>query len=174
MQHVAMPRRSISMPMGSCRILGTGCSQNASWLCRILSMRRTVVRWGRAPLLETMRMRLVRLWADSLSNRLRVFLLRTRRLENVPNPRLQFIRVLPVPAWLNPKVHLRALHRMGVPRGKVIGIRPAPNHGIGIAVVGDMENTNAFALFSYCVISLALLVAWCSRRPGYLIFADYV
>ena len=40
---------------------------------------------------------------------------------------------------------------MGVPRGKAIGIRPAPNHGIGITVVGDMGNTNAFALLQYCV-----------------------
>ena len=62
---------------------------------------------------------------------------------------------------------------MGVPRGKAFGIRPAPNHGIGITVVGDMENANAFALFPYYVDFLVFLVDWCSRRPSYPIFVDY-
>ena len=136
-------------------------------------MRKTVVRWGREPLLETLWMRLVRLGTVRLSNRHRVFLLWTRRLKNVPNPRLLFIRVLPVPVRLNPKAPLRALPRWVVPRGTVIGIRPAPNHGVGMAVVGVRENTNVFALFSYCVCFLALLVDWCSRRPGYLLSVDY-
>ena len=34
--------------------------------------------------------------------------------------------------------------------------------------------TNAFAPFPYCVDFLVFIVDWCSRRPSYSIFVDYI
>ena len=55
------------------------------------------------------------------------------------------------------------------PRRRADGIRPAPNPGIGIAVVGAMGNTNASFVCPFGVawrfFCLVILVDWCPRRP---------
>ena len=113
-------------------------------------MWRIVVRWGREPPRGTLMMRLVRLWVDSPPFRHRGYLLRPRRQKNFLSLRLQFIRMLLAPVRLSHKVLLRALPRMAAPRGRVNGIRPVLNLGIGIAAVGVMGNTNALSFAPIC------------------------
>ena len=71
-------------------------------------------------------------------------------LLNVPNLRLPFIRVWPVPVRLSLKVRFGLLPHIAVPLGRVSGIRPGVILGIGIIVARAMANTNfptAYALF---------------------------